>query len=178
MTLLSSLLISLLLSVLLIPIIAVMVIGSILLRWERIGRWQEARRHEYRFRMKIARWIWFRWIHLDCQYWIAFVNFNKGPITIIGLPPAALYWSFTYNKLMEVNDVANSNNIVVDDESYKVVLSASRPKDLPQRNWVKVRNNVGRGVIYFRIYEPLSGYPTELPSVFQNGRRIVAGGLS
>ncbi len=179
MTISSFILYTVLLSILLIPIIFGVVVGILWFRWERIGRWQEARRHEHRFRMKIARWIWFRWIHLDCQYWIAFVNFNKGPITVVGSSPRALYWSFTYNKYMEVNDVVNSTSIVIDqDNRYEVVLSNAQPAKLPQQNWVMVRKNVGLGVIYFRIYEPVSSFPTQLPSVFQGGREIIAGGLS
>jgi len=179
MTLISLLLASVLLSILLIPIMIGVVVCSIWFRWERLGRWQEARRHEHRFRMKIARWIWFRWIHLDCQYWIAFVNFNKGPITVVGSSPDALYWSFTYNRFMEVNDVVSSRNMVVDENGcYQLVLSYDQPRDEFNKNWLEVRRSVGRGVIYFRIYEPDSSYPTQLPSVTQDGRRIITGGLS
>ena len=178
MTASSLLLYSALLSLLLVPIIIAGVAGFFLLRWEKIGRWQEAKRHEFRIRMKIARWIWFRYIHLDCQYWIAFVNFDKGPLKLVGQPPDALYWSFTYNKFMEVGPVINSNDVRIGrNGEYEILISTDRPEDA-EANWLNLRKGVGRGVIYFRIYEPRGNFPTRLPSVFQNGKQVVVEGCS
>ena len=178
MTASSLLLYSALLSLLLVPIIIAGVAGFFWLRWEKIGRWQEAKRHEFRIRMQIARWIWFRYIHLDCQYWIAFVNFDKGPLKLVGHAPNALYWSFTYNKFMEVGPGINSNDIEIGpDGEYEIQISTDGLKGA-DANWLKLRKGVGRGVIYFRIYEPRGNFPSRLPAVFQNGKQIIAEGCS
>ena len=178
MTASSLLLYSALLSLVLVPIIVAGVAAFFWFRWEKIGRWQVAKRHEFRLRMQIARWIWFRYIHLDCQYWIAFVDFDKGPLRLVGQPPDALYWSFTYNKFTEVGPVINSNDIKLrQDGTYEILISTNEPEDA-EANWLKLRKGVGRGVIYFRTYEPRGNFPSRLPSVFQNGKQIIAEGCS
>lgn len=153
--------------------------GLWLLYRSRFGgaqRWLEAVRHQYTLEMIIGRWIWFRWIHLDCQYWIVHVDFSKGPIELLGQPPEGSYWSFTYNTWTEVNPSVNSENVALTPEGgYRIHLTKD---DRGDKNQILVRPDARLGVIYFRIYEPPRAFPTVLPEVRQNGITLARGSLS
>ncbi|MFK7892562.1 MAG: hypothetical protein AB8B63_17220 [Granulosicoccus sp.] len=136
--------------------------------WRGPKRWMEASRHQHRLALIVGRWIWFRWIHLDCQYWILHLDFRAGPVELRGLPPEGSYWSFTYNTWTEVNPSVNSQTASLEEDgTYRITLD----KTSADGNWIKVRDNAGLGVIYFRIYES-SNFPAALPSVWQNGELL------
>lgn len=137
--------------------------------WKGPQRWMEATRHQHKLALKIGRWIWFRWIHLDCQYWIIHLDFSAGPIEIRGYPPEGSYWSFTYNTWTEVNPSVNSATVMLgEDGRYSIVFSV----DEQSGNWIPVKNEAGLGVIYFRIYESSANFPAQLPEVWQNGIQL------
>lgn len=138
--------------------------------WKGSQRWMEATRHQHKLALKVGRWIWFKWIHLDCQYWIVHVDFGAGPIEVCGHPPKGVYWSFTYNIWTEVNPSINSETVELDDDGgYRITFSM----DAADGNWVPVKKGVRLGVIYFRIYETPANFPANLPEVRQNGVQLV-----
>ena len=142
--------------------------------WDRDPQWTEAWRHAHRPHMVIERWIRFRWIHFDSQYWIVPVRFDEGPVVLRGTPPDALYWSLTFYEWTEVHDSVSSSDVVLEpDGAYEITLSAEPGAD----NWIEVPPGTGKGVIYLRAYEPQLGWPVALPSVSQGGRVLVEGGL-
>lgn len=141
--------------------------------WDSDPQWYEAWRHAHRPFIAVERWIRFRWIHFDCQYWIVPVRFDKGPVVLKGTPPDALYWSLTFYEWTEVHDSISSNNVVLEpDGTYTITLSAEREG----ANWIEVPPGTGAGVLYLRAYEPALGWPVLVPDVSQDGRLLVAGG--
>jgi len=141
--------------------------------WDRDVQWHEAWRHEHRPFVAIERWIRFRWIHFDCQYWIVPVRLDRGAVVLEGMPPDALYWSITWYAWTEVNHSVSSNNVVLEsDGSYRIVLSV----DEQPGNWIPMGPDTDRAVIYLRAYEPTHMWPVSVPSVTQNDRLLVAGG--
>ena len=135
--------------------------------WDRNQSWQEATRHYFRPWMMVERWIRFRWIHPDCQYWIFPVRFDRGAVTVKGVPTEAMYWSFTFNTWTEVNPSVNSESVALNKNGqYEITFSQEKSG----QNWVPVREGTKRGVLYFRIYEPAALFPARLPEVIQNGR--------
>ncbi|MCB9683923.1 MAG: hypothetical protein H6738_01785 [Alphaproteobacteria bacterium] len=143
-------------------------------RWEtKNPNWQEAIRDWWSPRMQIERWIRFRWIHPDTLYWIAHVRFDQGPLVLEGQTTDALYWSFTYYASTEVNDSISSRNIVVEPgtDRFRIHFAQERPAEAT--NFVKVRPDAKKGVIYFRIYEPAHLYPSRLPRVSRGGRVLI-----
>ncbi len=143
--------------------------------WRGPQRWMEATRHHHKLALKVGRWIWFKWIHLDCQYWIVHLDFSAGPIELRGRPAKGSYWSFTYNTWTEVNPSVNSETVRLEkDGSYRISFSV----EAQDGNWVQVRKGAGLGVIYFRIYESPANFPADLPEVRQNGAQLVRGALS
>lgn len=149
--------------------------------WSGPQRWMEATRHQHRLALAVGRLIWFRWIHLDCQYWIFHVDFSKGPIELHGMPTPSVYWSFTYTTWTEVNSVLNNREVTLnEDGSYNIVMAQSESESEPgsARNRIPVRPDAGKGVIYFRIYEAEETYPVNLPEVRQGGRVLAHGGNS
>ena len=144
--------------------------------WRGPQRWMEMTRHQHKFAMVIGRWIWFKWAHIDCQYWIVHLDFSAGPVELIGTPPAGSYWSFTYNTWSEVNPSINSESVKLEaDGSYRIALDSSQRSN---KNFIPVRDNARLGVVYFRIYEAPANFPSELPEVRQNGKLIVRRTLS
>ena len=143
--------------------------------WRGPQRWMEATRHQHKLALKVGRWIWFRWIHLDCQYWIVHLDFSVGPIELRGRSPEGPYWSFTYNTWTEVNPSVNSETVKLDEDGGYRITFATETAD---GNWVPVRKGARLGVIYFRIYETPANFPSVLPEVWQNGVQIVKGAYS
>lgn len=143
--------------------------------WSGPQKWLEATRHQHRLALLVGRWIWFKWIHLDCQYWILHLDFSAGPIELRGKPPAGSYWSFTYNTWTETNPAINSNSVILDDDGrYRILYSHHEQLG----NWIRVNASARKGVIYFRIYEARGNFPSELPEVWQNGKLIARKALS
>ncbi len=146
-----------------------------ILIWEKNQKWEEARRHHWRLRMKIERWIRFRWIHYDSLYWIIHVRFDRGPIILSGFPTDAVYWSVTYYAGTEVNASISSSSVVLEDDgSYNIEFSETPGTS---KNHIPVRASDRRGVIYLRIYEPAALFPSQLPTVTQNGTTLTEGGI-
>ncbi len=134
--------------------------------WNRPGEWQEATRHSHRLYMLIERYIRFRWIHRDCNYWIFPVRFDRGAVVVRGQPNDALYWSLTYYALTEVNTSVSSASVVCgSDGQYEITLAHNAQGP----NTITVRQGAKRAVLYLRIYEPAALFPTHLPAVTQNG---------
>lgn len=143
--------------------------------WRGPQRWMEMTRHQHKLAIRVGRWIWFKWAHIDCQYWILHVDFSTGPIEVRGLPPAGAYWSFTYNTWSEVNPSINSEIVNLDQYGhYQITFSREQNGE----NWIRTRDAAKRGVIYFRIYEAPASFPSQLPEVWQNGKQIVRRSLS
>lgn len=143
--------------------------------WSGPQRWMEATRHQYRLALIVGRWIWFKWIHLDCQYWILHLDFNAGVIELRGTPPECTYWSITYNTWSEVNPSINSDSIELEsDGSYRIKMAEVRQPG----NWIPIRPNARLGVIYYRIYESQTNFPSQLPGVWQNEKLITDRALS
>ncbi len=132
------------------------------LAWPRKPRWMEALRHGHLPRIRIERWIRFRWIHPDCQYWILPVRFDRGPVTIEGVAPDAPYWSLTSYRFTEVNPSVRHDEVErLPDGRYRARLTTPA---------------TGRGVLYLRVYEPRHAAPMPLPRVEQGGRVLTDGG--
>ena len=143
--------------------------------WSGPQRWMEMTRHQHKLALRVGRWIWFKWAHIDCHYWIVHLNFSAGPIEVHGRPPAGSYWSFTYNTWSEVNPSINSESVKLEEDgSYRIVFSREEQGE----NWIPVCEGAKLGVIYFRIYEAPASFPAELPEVRQNGTLIVRRTLS
>lgn len=143
--------------------------------WRGDQRWMEMTRHQYKLAMAVGRWIWFKWAHIDCQYWILHLDFSVGPIELRGRPPAGSYWSFTYNTWSEVNPSVNSEEVKLEDDgSYRIVFSHEKCDG----NHILVRQGAGLGVIYFRIYESPANFPSALPEVRQNNQLVTRSTLS
>ncbi len=142
-------------------------------RWEtKDPRWQEAVRDWWHPRMQIERWIRFRWIHPDSLYWIAHVDFSKGPLVLEGPVNDALYWSFTYYTGTEVNPSVSSRTVTLPpgSDTFRITLSRQPPAD---GDWIEVRPDAGKGVVYLRIYEPRHLYPSRLPRISRDGQVLV-----
>ena len=159
------------------PVLLVVFVGSwgawYLGTWDRDPQWHEVWRHAHRPYVAIERWIRFRWVHFDSQYWIVPVRLDRGPVVLEGLPPDALYWSITWYAWTEVNGSVSSESVQLEpDGSYRVVLSV----DEQPRNWIAVPPEARRAVIYLRAYEPAHAWPVLLPTVTQGQRTLVAGG--
>jgi hypothetical protein len=166
---------------LLAPVIMVLSVAGLWLAYRRTWRgpqrWMEANRHRHRLALIVGRLIWFRWIHPDCQYWILHVDFSNGPLELRGHPTPSLYWSVTYTTWTEVNPVLNSRTTKLEDDGgYRIRMSVEPPAT--EHNWIPVRADAGKGVIYVRIYEADAVHPVMLPQVRQNGRIISHGGTS
>lgn len=145
------------------------------LTWRGQQRWMEMTRHQNRLALIVGRWIWFKWAHIDCQYWILHLDFSAGPIELRGSPPTASYWSFTYNTWSEVNPSINSETVQLDaDGSYRIVYS----REQREGNWIQVRPHAKLGVVYFRIYESPADLPSDLPEVWQNDQPILRRAMS
>ncbi len=141
--------------------------------WDSAPQWHEAWRHAHRPYVAIERWIRFRWVHHDSQYWIVPVRLDQGPVVLEGAPPDALYWSVTWYEWTEVNPSISSQSIELEsDGSYRIVMSVE-----PQPgNWLPVRDGVDRAVVYLRAYEPRHQWPVTVPSVSRHGTVLARGG--
>ena len=58
--------------------------------WRGHQRWMEATRHQRKLAMAVGRWIWFKWAHIDCEYWVVHVDFRAGPIELRGATAGGL----------------------------------------------------------------------------------------
>lgn len=159
--------------VLLAPVLLLVLAGGIgawyLLAWTHEARWLEARVDDDLLRMQIERWIRFRWIHPDCRYWILPVHADRGPIVLEGRPLDALYWSVTYYEHLEVNPLVSSESVTLGpDGRFRITFSAAPVGE----NWVPVRADAGRAVLYLRAYVPRTAGPLRLPRVTQGGRLL------
>ncbi|MCB9676260.1 MAG: hypothetical protein H6737_14150 [Alphaproteobacteria bacterium] len=140
--------------------------------WE--GRdWMEAVRDQHRPWMWLERWIRFRWIHPDCQYWVLPVRLDRGPIEVEGRAPEGLWWCLTWYAHTEVNASLASHEVELDGAGgYRIRIAAEGDGPL----WIPTRPGVKHAVLSLRIYEPAHPHPIWLPRVTQGGRVLSHGG--
>ena len=154
--------------------ISLAVASLLWITWGWWPSWEEAGLHARRPRMWLERWVWFRWIHPDCQYWVAHVRLDKGPIVVRGEAPEALYWSLTWYQGTQTRDSIDGDRVPVDEDGrYSIAIGAPATAQVQ----LGVPAGVRRAVLYLRIYQPASGSPS-LPSVTQRGRVLVPGTTS
>lgn len=165
-------------SVILAQLLLVLSAGAVYLwhqsAWSRPAQWQEGWRHAHTPWIALERWIHFRFIHFDAQYWIVPVSLDDGPLRLEGHPPDAGYWSLTWYGDTAVQAGVSSETVVLEpDGSYIIDISA----EPIGQNWISAPLGSGRAILYLRAYEPLRTWPIALPTVHQNGQRLVVGGL-
>ncbi len=163
-------------SALLAPMLLVITIGgayvSYRAAWWGTPRWHEAWRHDYRPFVAMDRWLHFRFVQPDAQYWILPVDFSEGPIRLHGTPPDAAYWSVTWYEWTEAHPTVGSTNVeLAEDGTYEITMASKAEGS----NTIPVAPDADRGVIYLRVYDPEPG-PVPLPEVTQRGRVLKPGG--
>jgi hypothetical protein len=144
------------------------------LSWGSAPHWIEAHRDRYRIANLAENVHWF-WIHQDSQYWIVRVRFDRGPVTLEGLPPHARYWSVTYYAGNEENPSINMQSVQLDDDGTYRITFTQEPGG-GAANQIPVGQGVRRGIIELRITLQEVSQPVLLPSVSQDGVVIVEGG--
>lgn len=143
------------------------------LSWASSPHWIEAHRDRRKIQNLPENFHWF-WIHEDSQYWILRLRFDRGPVTLEGLPPDARYWSVTYYVGNEENPSLNMQTVSLnEDGTYTIEFSQDANTAAP--NHILVSPDAKRGIIEFRITLQEVGEPALLPTVSQNGVVLVQG---
>lgn len=144
------------------------------LTWGSSPHWIEAHRDRFRIANLAENLHWF-WIHQDTQYWVVRVRFDRGPISLQGLPPHARYWSVTYYAGNEENPSINMQSVHLSDNgTYRIVFTQA--PDTAAQDQIEISSEVKRGIIELRITLQEISQPVLLPDVLQGGMVIVEGG--
>jgi hypothetical protein len=142
------------------------------LSWASNPHWIEAHRDRWKLGVLPENVHWF-WIHEDSQYWIMRLRFDKGPVTLEGLPPEARYWSVTYYAGNEENPSINMQSMELNaDGTYRITFTQT-PDGSP--NEIPVGPEVRKGIIELRITLQELEEPVLLPDVSQNETVIAEG---
>jgi len=142
------------------------------LSWASAPHWIEAHRDRWKLTVLPENVHWF-WIHEDSQYWIMRLRFDKGPVTLEGLPPEARYWSITYYAGNEENASINMQTVELGPDGTYQITFTQTPNGSP--NEIPVGSNVRKGIVELRITLQELQKPARLPDVSQNGTLIAEG---
>ena len=142
------------------------------LSWASSPHWIEAHRDRWKLAVLPENVHWF-WIHEDSQYWIMRLRFDKGPVTLEGLPPEARYWNVTYYAGNEENASINMQSVELNpDGTYRITFTQTPDGSA---NEIPVGPGVRKGIIELRITLQELQQPVLLPDVSQNGTLIAEG---
>jgi uncharacterized membrane protein len=144
-------------------------------RWGSNPHWIEGFHDRFKLPNLADNRFWL-WIHQDTQYWATRVRFDEGPVVIEGPQPAARYWSVTCYPARENAFSINTQNAVLDDRGrFRITIGREVVNSVPQQA-IRVDPGVRRGIVELRVTLADAQEPLVLPSVTQNGRRLIEEG--
>lgn len=144
------------------------------LSWGSAPHWFEGFRDRFKLRYLVDNRFW-PWIHQDTQYWVVRLRFDKGPVVLEGRPSVCRYWSISYYPAEEHNFSIDTKSVTLNDGGkFRITLSKD-VEDSEEGQSIQVDDQVKRGIVELRITLPDVDQPVILPSVFQNGVRLVEG---